>query len=158
MSFNTKRFLTGFSIGLIGVFCLLLCGCNQGIVGALGEIETIILGIIPIASGLASALLPAEAALITAAANEASAGVKAVQAYTKTYLANPNDTTLQKVTAAMTAAQANLTQLMAAAQVKDPATAAKITAIVNAANLSLAAVEASIQAQHPATVAAAATS
>ena len=154
MRFNAQRFVKFFLLGLFISACLLTVACAQAN-AVLGEIESIVLGIIPIAAGLAGALLPAESALITAVATEAANGIKTLQKVQSDYKANPSDTTLAKVTAAVTDVQSNLAQLEAAAQVKDPASAAKITAIVNAAQLSLAAVESSINASHPATVAAA---
>lgn len=154
MNFNRQRFVKFFLFGLAISAALMLCGCGQ-ISAVFSELETIVLGIIPIAAGLAGALLPTEAALITALATEASNAIKALQKVQSAYQANPSDTTLAKVTAAVTAVQTNLTDLETAAQVKDPASAAKITAIVNAAQLALAAAESSINATHPAMVAAA---
>lgn len=154
MKFNTQRFFKFFFWGFIASACLLMCACSQ--VGAVfTELENIVLGIIPIAAGLAGALLPAESALITSVATEAANAIKALQKVQASYQANPSDTTLAKVTAAITDVNQNLAQLMQAAQVKDPTTAAKITAIVQAAQLSLAAVESSINATHASTVAAA---
>lgn len=157
MKFNTRRFVQFFLLGCAASSILLLCGCSQ-VTAVFSELETIVLGIIPIAAGLAGALLPTESALINTLATEAANAIKALQKVQSAYQANPSDTTLAKVTAAVTAVQANLTDLEIAAQVKDPASAAKITAIVNAAQLALAAAESSINATHPATVAAAATS
>ena len=150
------RTIRWFLIGCAISACLFLCACNPATATVVGEIETILLGIIPIVAGAASVLLPAEGPVITAAATLAANAVKAVKTLVAGYHANPTDTTLAQVTAAMNDAHDNLAQLMAAAQVKDPTTAAKLTAIVNAATASLAAVEATLNANHDATVAAAA--
>ncbi len=149
------RFIKGFLFGLAIVMVLMACGCTAASATVVGEIEQILLGIIPIASAAASVLLPGEASAITAGATLAANAVNTVKTLVAGYHANPSDTTLAKVTAAMTDAQTNLAQLLASAQVKDPTTAAKLTAVVNAATSSLAAVEASINAAHPVTVAAA---
>lgn len=154
MKFNARRFVTFFLLGLCVSLCFIMCACAQAN-AAIAEIENIVLGIIPIAAGLAGALLPAESALITSVATEAANAIKALQKVQSDYKANPSDTTLAKLTAAVTDVQSNLASLESAAQVKDPMSAAKITAIVNAAQLSLAAIESSINAAHPATVAAA---
>ena len=149
-----KRAIRWFLIGCAISACLFLCGCNPATATVVGEIETILLGIIPIAAGAAAVLLPGESAAITAGATLAANAVKAVQKVVADYHSNPSDTALAKVTAAMNDAHDNLAQLLAAAQVKDPTTAQKITGIVNAATASLAAVEATLNANHDATVAA----
>lgn len=150
-----KRFLKFYLIGLMFCGVLFLCACSSNEASIVNEIGTIITGILPIVTGVASVLLPGEAIAITAAATIASNGIKAVENLIHGYKAAPGAETLAQVQAGFTDAQANLAQLMAAAQVKDPTTQAKITAIVTAATQSLAAIESSMLAKHPATVASA---
>ncbi len=147
------------TIIFLASLCLFLaltcCACTVNPSSVVNEIITIVSGIIPIASGLASVLLPGEAALITEATTLATNGLAALQNVVKEYEANPNDTALAKVQDAFTTVHDNLSQLLAAAQVKDAKTTAKITAIVNGATATLAMLESQVLANHPKTVAAA---
>lgn len=136
--------------------CLFMAGCSENAPQILTQVETIIAGLLPIIGAAAAALLPAEAAALSSGVALVTAGLKALQRTVKSYQANPTDTTLQKVSDAFAAVQANLNDLEQAAQVKDAATQKKIGSIVTAVNLSLASLESIIQANHPATVAAAA--
>ncbi len=138
--------------------CVFMVGCGGLAAGAgnvINEIAVIVGGLIPVAAAFGDVLLPTEAVAINAGATLAQKGIKALEGVIADYKANPSDTTLQKVTAAMTDVQSNLLQLEQAAAVKDPVAQAKVTAIVNAAQQSLAAVESSIAANHPKVVAAA---
>ena len=148
------RIIKWFLIGCAISACFALCACTPATATVVGEIETIVLGIIPIAASAAAVLLPGEAAAVTAGATIAANGIKAIQGLVASYHANPSDGTLGEVTAAMTDVQGQLSQLLSAAQVKDPVIQQKLTAIVNAATTSLAAIESTLNASHSATVAA----
>ena len=131
---------------LISICCftLMLCACSPNEVGAIETVITVVSGIIGIASAAGSVILPAESVLITDAASIIQNSLKSLANVVKGYQSNPNATTLQEVQAAFTDLQNNLPQLLTAAQVKDPATAAKLTAAVNAVAQTIAVIEVSV--------------
>jgi hypothetical protein len=96
----------------------------------------------PIAGSLLAVIDPALTPLVTIIEN----GFTALASALNTYKAYPTATNLQSVQAAFKAVDANVAQLEAAAQIKNPATEAKVTAIVQL----LAQVVAEIGAQVPA--------
>lgn len=142
-------------LSLLTWVALLSVACAVNPVQLLEGLLPIIAGIIPIVAAAGEAILPAEAALIQAAANLVSGGLNALLNVLKSYNAAPGEGTLAEVTSAFSAVQANLSELEAAGQIKDPATAHKIAAVVHGVVSTLAMIEADITGKHPATVAAA---
>jgi len=155
--------MTTIRRGHIVLLCLImlevifLSGCAINPAQVVNEIGVIIAGILPIVAAAGAILFPGEAAAITAAQGLVAAGVAALEKLVNDYQANPSDTTLAKVTAAMADLQANLTSLEQAAAIKNAGLQKKLLAIITGAYQSLALVEAQMQAKHPAVVAAAAT-
>jgi hypothetical protein len=133
---------------LFGVlwFVVMFCGaCSEA--ATLPTVENIVLGILPIVAAFGASVLPEESTAINTAVSTATGAIKVLQSVVAAYNATPTTGTLSKVTAGFDAVQADLTQLMAAAQVKNPAAQAKVTNVVNAAVLALGGVEAVIQAE-----------
>lgn len=154
-----SRFWRGYLFGwfLVALFiCCVAASCDPSNVNLVDNIATIAAGIIPIASGVASDLLPQDAALITASAGGLNAALAVTKSVTAGYEANPSETTLAAVQDATTTAQAHAADILTAAQVKNSTTAVKIAAVASGVSQSLALVESRLVAQHPATVAAAA--
>ena len=81
--------------------------------------------------------------------------LSALQNTLQTYQQNPGTNTLTDVQQGIAAVNANLTDLEAAAQVKDPATAKELGQIVLALQSTVAATKAALLAKHPAVVASA---
>lgn len=140
-----------FLLGTVFFSLLSSTGCTNA-AQVISSIITAVTGLIPIVAAAGDLILPAEAAAVNEGAALVQSGLKALTGLINGYHANPNDTTLQKVTAAFTSVQSNLAQLESAAQVKDPVLQRKIQGTVDAATASLAVIEATINANHPTTV------
>jgi hypothetical protein len=134
---------------------LFLAGCALNPSQAIQNLLPIIAGILPIATGLASLLLPGEQDAISAAVTIATAAVKTLLSEVQAYEANPSDTTLAKVTAAFQAAETNIATLEQAVAVKNPLAQKKLAGIVSSLLSALQLVEADIQGLHASKVAAA---
>jgi hypothetical protein len=91
------------------------------------EAEQIAEMALPIAASVFAVAVPGAAPYAAAIQGGAQALVTALQAAQKT----PNATTAQNVTAVVNSLQGNINQLLAALQVKDPASTAKATAYAN---------------------------
>ena len=149
MKFNWTR----FALVLICFSVVFLCACSPSEGELINELIPVIGGIVAIAVSAFSAIDPPLAIPVTAAGTLIQNGLKALANLVSGYQSNPTDSGLEQVVAGFTDVHNNLTSLLAAAQVKDPATQAKITAGVTAATQSLALLEASIVGKHPQTVA-----
>ena len=124
-----KRFMRGFLFLNLLFACVVMCGCSPTEVTAIEVSITAVEGILAIVATVGAALDPLEAGAITSAANLITQGLNALLTTVKGYLANPGTTPASDVTQAIVAVQANLPQLEAAAQVKDPTTAKDIALI-----------------------------
>jgi hypothetical protein len=122
--------------------------CSFNITQAVDTLIPIINGLIPIAAAAASALLPAEAAAINAAVPLVTNGLKELNQAVDSYHANPSDTALQKVADVCSDVHSNLSGLLSAAQVKNPAVQAKVTSVVNLAAQTISAVESWLAQEH----------
>jgi hypothetical protein len=88
-----------------------------------------------------AALDPANAGLILLAGTTFTAVANLVEAQAKTYLANPNATTLQQLQAQATAFQGNVTTaLLQAARITNAASQQKVTVAINAAVTGISAI------------------
>jgi len=158
-SYFWQRFWNGYFWGAFALAMFVTCcaaSCMTSPSAVINEVISIVSGILPIVTGVAATLLPNEAALLNSVTADSTAALKALQTTVAAYEANPGTTPLTDVQNAFTASQTNLTTLLEAAKVKNPATNTKITAIVNGVLLTISMLESQILAKHPATVAAAA--
>jgi hypothetical protein len=145
------------TIGLLMSLCyfvLFATACGTSNTAALiSEIVATVGGIIPIAMGILSDLLPADQSAIASATTEANSILTMIQKLYSTYTANPGDSALTDFQKGVADAQVNLQAILDAAQVKNSKTAAKITNIVNGVLQSLDLIEANVAGKHPGTVA-----
>ena len=147
------RILILIGLSVLVLFCV---GCSAGSsTNILEGVITIVGGLLPIATGVLSDLLPADQAAVASASTETGNILTALQSVIKTYQANPGTSTLSDVTQGFAAADANLQAILTAAAVKNSKTAAKITNVVNGVQATVSMLEAGIMAAHPAAVAAA---
>jgi hypothetical protein len=122
-----------------------LTACSSAEVTAIVATTNAIVGIVPLIAQSSSIITPAEQADIAAAVAVIQPALTALASTVQSY--QKGKSTLQDVTDAFAAVQANMTPLLKAAHVKDAATAAKIQGIVALAAQSLTAVEATLNAQ-----------
>jgi hypothetical protein len=147
------RILILIGLSVLVLFCV---GCSAGSsTNILEGVITIVGGLLPIATGVLSDLLPADQAAVASASTETGNILTALQSVIKTYQDHPGTSTLSDVTQGFAAADANLQAILTAAAVKNSKTAAKITNVVNGVQATVSMLEAGIMAAHPAAVAAA---
>ena len=154
MKYKMRRFIIGFTLGVIISLAFISCACTINPVQMIDALVPIIAGLIPIFGGIAAALLPTEGVIITAAVTLVVDGLNELKTLADNYHTNPNDDTLAKVQAGFTDVQSNLAAILKLGQIKDPITQLKVTGVINGASATLAAIESTILAKHPATVAA----
>lgn len=131
---------------------ILFCGACFNPTAMIEGLIPLVGAILAIAGTVAEGLLPAEASLIGAAMALVTNGLNALLAALKSYDANKTGTgSLADLQAAFNAVHTNLTQLLAAAQVKNPLVAQKITGVINGIISVVATVEAYIVSKHPPT-------
>jgi hypothetical protein len=100
------------------------------------------------------AISPADAAVVQKLSNDATAGVKAIQAAYDTYKASGAATDLTKLQAAINSIQTNLPQELAAAHISDPKTVATVTNWCNLIYSTINAIVVAIPSLNPVPVAA----
>jgi hypothetical protein len=113
---------------------------------AITDAQLALAGLAPLVEAADPAIAPAVAAGVKVAV----AGLEELQVLIEQYEKAPGAGTLANLQAGVNTATSNLSGILAAAQVKNPATAAKITSIVTAISATINTFESSVLAVHPA--------